>query len=143
MAATIWTLGALSFNSGADADGVIWVADVPTGWHSPRSAGRVVNRAGLNGGLIFGARKAPRTLQITAKVLAPDQTDATEARNALETLVDGLITTSADLTVAEIGGSKKLAVRYVDGLQVTVRSAVFFTFQLPLVALSPTKVAVP
>lgn len=143
MAATVWTLGSLSFNSGPDADGVEWWANVPTGWHTPRSAGRVLNRAGLDGGLIFGARKAPRTLQITATVLAPAATDATEARNALETLVDGLVDTAADLTVNEIGGAKKLAVRYVDGLNVTVRSAVMFTFQLPVIALSPAKVAVP
>lgn len=142
MAATVWTLGAISFNSGADADGVYWWADIPTGWHTPRSPAKVVNRAGVNGGLIFGARKAPRTLQITAEVIAPDQTDATEARNALETLVDGLITTAADLTVVELGGAKKLSVRYLDGLNVTVRTAVSFSFQLPLVALSPTKVAV-
>lgn len=139
MAATVWSLGSISFNSGPDGNGVLWSADVPTGWHTPRSAGRVVNRAGVNGGLIFGARKAPRTLQITAKVYAPTHAAAETARNALEALVDGLITTAATLQVNEISGNKSLSVRYIDGLNVTVRSRVMFTFQLPLVALNPTK----
>lgn len=141
--ATTWTLGSISFNSGPDGDGVEWWADVPTGWHTPRSAGRVVNRAGVHGGLIFGARKAPRTMQITATVIAPDATDATEARNALEALAESMIASAEILQVNEPGGSKKLDVRYVDGLNITVRSAVMFTFQMPVVALSPTKVAVP
>lgn len=140
--ATEWNLGSINFNNGPDGAGVEWWADVPSGWHTPRSSGRVVARAGVNGGLIFGARKAPRTLQITAKVIAPTKTAATNARNALESLVDGMIATAVNLDVEEIGGTKRLAVRYVDGLTVTVRSALLFTFQLPVVALDPTKASV-
>lgn len=141
--ATAWSLGSLSFNDGPDGAGVEWWADVPTGWHSPKSSGRVVNRAGVAGGLIFGARKGPRALQITATVIAPSQATAENARNALEALVDGMIGTAVNLDVEETAGTKRLAVRYIDGLNVTVRTAAMFTFQLPVVALSPTKTSVP
>lgn len=140
--ATEWSLGAITFNDGGTG-GVEWWADVPTGWHTPRSAGRVVNRAGVNGGLIFGARLAARTLQTTGTVIASSHAAAESARNQLEAAVEAMIATAATLVVEEIGGHKSLQVRYVDGLVITVRSQVMFTFQLPLVALNPAKAAVP
>lgn len=143
MAATVWTLDTLSFNSGPDGGGVEWWADVPTGWHTPRSTGRVVVGVGLTGALVLWARDAPRTLQATAYVLAPSYSARWAAQNALEAIVEAMITVPATLQVDELVGSKSVEVRYIDGMAVTVRSAVSFTFLLPVVALDPAKTLVP
>lgn len=140
MAATVWTLSTLSFNSGADGSGVEWWADVPMGWSVPTSTGRAMDRVTADGAVILGARKAQRALLVTkATVLAPSHTARWAAQNALETVVEGLIATSATLSVVEPTATKSLSVRYLSGFVLRVRSDVSFEFDLPLVALSPTK----
>lgn len=140
MGATVWTLGSLSFNSGADTDGVSWWADVPMGWTTPVSTGRTIDRVTAAGSLIVGARLSHRALLVSrAKVIAPTHAKRWAAENALSAIVEGLVTTPATLAVVEPTATKSLSVRYLSGFAVRTRSDGWFEFDLPLVALSPTK----
>lgn len=140
MAATVWTLSTISFNSGADGNGVLWWADVPMGWSTPSSTGRPIERVTAAGSLIVGARPSHRALLVSkATVLAPSRSARWVAQNALEAVVEGLITTAASLSVVEPTATKSLSVRYLSGFLLRVRSDVSFEFDLPLVAPSPTK----
>lgn len=140
MAATVWSLGTISFNSGADGSGVEWWADVPMGWSTPTSTARAIDRVTAVGSVIVGARAGHRALLVSnAHVVAPSRTARWAAQNALEAVVEGLITTAASLSVVEPAGTKSLQVRYLSGFVLRVRSAVAFEFDLPLVAPSPTK----
>ena len=138
--ATTWTLDTISFNSGADVNGVQWWADPPTGWNTLTSTGQVIDRVTANGSIIAGARLAHRSLLVKrAEVLAPSSSTRWAAQTALEALVETMITTAVTLTVAEPAGNKSLSVRYVNGFDVRILTAASFEFTLPLLALSPTK----
>lgn len=140
MAATVWSLSTISFNSGADGSGVEWWAEVPMGWSTPTSTARALDRVTAAGSVIVGARVGHRSLLVSnAHVVAPSKTARWAAQNALEATVEGLIATAAALSVVEPTATKTLQVRYLSGFIVRVRSAVAFEFDLPLVAPSPTK----
>lgn len=137
--ATLWTLESFSFNDGPDGEGVSWWADVPRGWNAPTAATQLVDRQTASGALLVGARQAARTLQITAQVIAPDNSAMWAAVNNLETFVEGLIFTAATITVQEPQGDVAMGVRYREGFVPRIDSPRSFSFVLPLVAIDPTK----
>lgn len=140
MGATIWTLDTLSFNAGPDGNGVEWWATVPSGWNSPTSTGRVIDRGTADGSIIAGARLAHRSLLVSkAQVFAPSQAERWAAQNLLEATVEAMVTAAAELVVAEPDGDAAVDVRYLDGLAVRIKTADWFEFDLPLVALAPAK----
>lgn len=139
MAATVITVGGLTFNNGPDGSGVIWAADIPSGWDGTDTQTRVLDKVTAAGGVIVGARLGARSLVLNGTVLAPSRTLMWAARNTLEAAAVALLTTAGNLVVQEPGGNKTLSVRYVGRLKIDQRTANWFRFQLPLTAPNPTK----
>lgn len=140
------------FDSAAPAgDGTWWLLDdFPRGWWGATVQLEELQPAGGVGTVIGTNRKTSRGVALVGMCVVASGDKFFEEANALEALLDSMVTADGTLTGAEPTGNKVLTVRYGPGQLLMTRRGNLaanmggepvggFTFAIPLLAANPTK----
>lgn len=133
-------LGSVEFNTGAlDADGLEWFCQIPIGgWLSAPPRLSLLDRTADDGQVQAGARYGPRALTLVGAIDYAHSTWQT-AMDRLEALSE-LVTADTTLVVEE-PVPKRIQVIRNAVMQPGSGTKTMFPFQIPLVALLPTKLS--
>lgn len=132
-------LAGLTFNSGPDGDGDLFVVSDIDGWDAPGIEQTVVERPITDGGVIAHSRRTSWALTVSGWVVAA--TSMGDARRKLADAIDTLVTADGTLSVEEDDGTYELTVRLAQRLRTRQASDMAITFEADLIAVIPAKTA--
>ena len=133
-------LGSITFKAAgaaADADGDRFtVRDLP-GWTGPSVEIVTIEKPVSAGAVLVRGRNTARSVSVVGHAIASNADGVWRVRNKLEACVSA----SADSTlyVDEPAGTKSLTVRLADTLRVRQVGPRTVEFEIPLIAVNPTK----
>lgn len=142
MPGAVVRLAGITFNSGEDTDGDLFVVSDLNGWDGPDVDLVTVDKPISDGAVFVRARLTAWTLALSGWVVAgPDGIGP--ARRKLTTALYGLVDSEGALEVDEDDGTYSVTVRLAGELRSRQQGPSAISFEVSLVAVTPVKTLVP
>lgn len=131
-------LGSMSFNDGvADGEGTLWYIGSIDGWDSPSIRQNEVQRSSLHGSWLGQSVYGSRSITLRGFAKCTSEDGYYNSKNALAAATE-LIEADATLKVYESTETKQCSVVRSGPIRISDKPG-HFIFEVPLIALDPTK----